>query len=1168
MLFLHTSNHLENLAQQFAHVTRTPLSDVFQSEKVVVQNAGMARWLSLNVADLMGISANMDALFPAEFMWKLLLSVVSDVPLQDPCAPKVLRWRYFRILLQHETEHPELSKHIGHYISDEASAWDLASELSQLLDQTLFYRDDWVREWENNEDEISQDDWQALLWKTAITDNQLVHWLALQDQFVNKLESVDANDLPERVSFFSLSALSPGYLRLLGELGKKTDVHLFIINPCKEYWGDIQSEKQIAKLKAKLAEQKGGDKQGYYEVGNPLLASMGRQGRDFLDQLLDLPNVEEINDWKESLQPSTLLQKIQHDVLHLCHFSQSQTDSADVEAALGKQGPEENETVEKGSVKKEVVKSNDASLQIHACHSALREVEVLHDQLLDIIQNSPETAPADIVVMMPDIETYAPYIEAVFSSTAIQSNQTLPFSIADRNPATSQLAIEAMLKLLTLADSRFDVEAVFELLDYETIRQRFSLQEAEVIQCRELARATNIRWGISDKTRNKEGLPNTVEHTWRYALERMLLGYALSGDTFFNVDTDGSSNDESAFPILPYTEIEGSNAQILASLKQFTDVVFRLNNWVDKNYSITVWLEKIKDLIQNLFSEESQIESLFKTLEDIKQQIKLAELDDDLTLSFAVINKIIKNSLEEISGSENFLSKGITFCALMPMRSVPFKVVALLGMNDGEFPRQNKQLSFDRMAKEPRKGDRSRRDEDRYLFLESVLAAREKLLIFYTGQSIKDNADLPPSVLVSELLETMGSYSAKKETEGNQHLIVKHPLQAFSPRYFNADSPELFSYSHDYVALNKQLNGQDEDKNAHDKSSDLADVQMSQVFVKSRLPELGDEHKKIYLDDLIAFYQSPAREFLKKHFAIKTFDKELVLPVREPFALESFVDRNIRDQIARDYYSTQLDETGDEESEPEMPEIEKTEIENSAVINPEVNNTVQIGIASDEALLVSRAKGLLPHGEIGNAIYNQQQQIMDAFLARLPALTSIDNVDFSLQFGEFQLKGEINHLTEQGRVIQQSGKAYTRDYISVWLNHLVLSSQSSQQTSQQSSESFYYSPESQFSLSAVDAGEAKSQLELLLAYYWQGLHFPLKFFPKPAFKLYEKNQSKGLMKLAIKEWDEAFLGTPEKDKFENWLLYRAYDNDALFGEEFEAISELFFGEFYQCYNEI
>jgi len=517
MLSLHTSNQLEQLAYQFARVTARPLSNVFESEKVIVQNAGMARWLSLKVADSTGISANMETMFPAEFMWQLLGSVLDKVPEKDPCSPAVLRWRLMEILLKYSDEFPELS----HYVTDETSAWDLASELSQVLDQYLFYRDDWIRDWETDENSVlinadsikhksnskPGQNWQARLWQKAVVENDLVHWLILQDQFVEAVDQIVSNQLPERVSFFSLSALSPGYLRLLGELAKKTEVHLYIINPCQEYWGDIQSEKQLAKIKSKLSD----DQQDYYETGNPLLASMGRQGRDFLDQLLDLPNVQENTVWQQS-DPKTLLQNVQNDVLFLKH-------------------PESN-------VDHQVVA--DHSIQIHSCHTALREVEVLHDQLLEILQKNPDMVPADMVVMMPDIEKYAPYIEAVFSGSSTNSSsrdttgtKKLPFSIADRNPASSEQIIEALLKVLDLIDNRFDAESVFELLDYEEIREKYCLQEAELEQCRELARATNIRWGISAEKRKQEGLPDTPEHTWRYALDRILLGYAMPGEDLF-----------------------------------------------------------------------------------------------------------------------------------------------------------------------------------------------------------------------------------------------------------------------------------------------------------------------------------------------------------------------------------------------------------------------------------------------------------------------------------------------------------------------------------------------------------------------------------------------------------------------------------------------------------
>ncbi|MEE9444722.1 MAG: exodeoxyribonuclease V subunit gamma, partial [Cocleimonas sp.] len=791
MLTLHTSNQLELLSEQFAQSIESPLKSVFTPELVVVQNSGMARYLSLQVADKNNISANTDFLFPAEFMWQMLKSVLPNISDQDPSSPFVIRWRLLDLLISEieakDKEFPELA----HYLGSTDLAWELSQKLAELLDKILFYRDDWVRDWENSTSGAGaknpEDLWQARLWKKVFTDNQLDHWLSLQDQFIEAIQKPQNRKfLPDRVSFFSLSALSPGYIRLLGEMGKVIDINIFIINPCpKEYWGDIESEKSISKKPA--------DEQPYYDLGNALLASMGRQGRDFIDQLQDLSN----NDPKEFFieqVATTLLSQIQNDVLALNTAKKITLFNDDDGSLL----VDDSKRVDDSLLVDGSKQVND-SIQFHACHTAMREVEVLHDQLLDCLENDADLTPSDIIVMMPDIEKYAPFIDAVFSSKS-DSTPKLPFRIADKNSAQAHPTIEAFLKTLDLINKRFDAESVFELLDYDSIREQFNLTEDEVIFCREIARATNIRWGINAESRKQSNLPDTEEHTWRYALERLLLGYALPGDDLF-IPQQGTSSESalSGLPLLPYSEIEGSQAVVISQLIQFTDRVFKLETLASQVLSMDDWLEQFNQFITSLFADGSQNKVLFNALDKLRQQSLLADFgtykekgndnQGSLKLPFSVVAKIIKQSLQEITGNENFMGYGITFCALVPMRSVPFKVVALLGMNDGEYPRQDRILSFDMVAKKPRKGDRSRRNEDRYLFLESILAARKQLIISYIGQSVKDNTALPPSVLVSELLDEVCIYTDTKAHDW----ICNHPLQAFSPRYFDASDKRLFS---------------------------------------------------------------------------------------------------------------------------------------------------------------------------------------------------------------------------------------------------------------------------------------------------------------------------------------------------------------------------------------
>jgi len=1089
MFHLHTSNQLEKLATQYALITNEPLDDVFVPELLVVQNAGMARYLSMHVADLSGISANTEALFPAEFMWKLLRIVSPNVSKQSECSPDALRFHIMQELTENPADYPE----IEHYIlnknntdktdTNEVSTLDLSGEISQLLDQYLFYRSDWIREWEADNHKPSN--WQARLWNRCVRDKNLTHWLSLQDQFKNAFDAIDASRFPTRVSFFSMSALSPGYLDLLGELAKKIEVHLYVINPCEDiYWGDIASEKTRAKLPL--------EQQAYIEIGNPLLASMGKQGREFIDQLLNTPELERQVIKADETPAKTLLQKLQSDIFNLQPLQPLQL----------LQNPEKPKDGEASHYPK------DNSIIFNACHTAMREVEVLHDQILNALDTDPTLSPADIVVMMPNIEKYAAYIEAVFSNSAnVNTQQSLPFSIADRNPLSASNMIEALIKILKLADTRFDVESVFELLDYDEIRAQFNLDENQVTQCRKLAKATNIRWGISANYRKQNQLPATDEHTWKYALDRILLGYAL-GDTpdateqLFAIYSD--NDDETAIktdlPLLAYNDIEGSDALMLACLKRFTDTVFSINQWQQQSHTVIDWLDKTKALIALLFSESSENQPILKSLENIRSNALLTDFKQKI--SFTVFQKLLIENLQKITGTEKYLGHGITFCALVPMRSVPFKLVALMGMNDSEFPRQDKRHSFDLTANKPRRGDRSRRDEDRYLFLESILATRNRLMISFTGQSVHDNSTLPPSVLVNELLDTLAIYTGEKP----ESFICKHPLQAFSPRYFQENS-DLFSYANEYLKLH---------------TDDKTEKPPSDIFISERLAELDDSYKKITLDALIKFYQNPARRFLQQRFSIQTYDDDITLPIREPFELESFKDREIRELL--------------------MPCDE--------AISSNANNTQ----------LIARAKGLLPYGEIGDAIFNNEKQVVETFKAQLPELELQDTHAFSIKLGDFQLEGKLDKLTNSGRVIQQVTSPYFSDYISLWIRHLALNTQTPTPTN-------FYSPDLKFTLPTIENSTSKEILEKLLHYYWQGLHFPLSFFPKSAFAMY-KDKGVENQKSATTTWHGSNQNAGEKDKFENWLLHRSetmHENE--FNEEFITISQLIFGKMYQRFKD-
>ncbi len=1038
MLILHTSHHLENLSQQFAELVSKPLSNVFASEQVVIQNPEMGHWLSMQMAQQLGISANYQYFSPANFMWSLLRKVVDTIPQDDPSQVNILRWRLFSLFLCDADNYPELQ----HYINNELAAWDLADALAPILDQYLFYRPEWIAKWEMGN--YSQKNWQARLWQQIMladnNEHHIKHWLDLQNHFIahfaEKYQTQYAGKFPERVSFFSISALSSGYLRLLAELSTKIEVHFFIVNPCRYYWGEIEA---IKKQFPTISQQK----KNNITDGNALLTSLGKQGREFFDQLYQLGATRQEN--YQEVKPTNLLQYLQWDIL--------------------------NQQQSKLNL------NEQQSLQFHACHTAMREVEVLHDQILAVLEQGLN--PNDIVVMVPDIEQYTPYIEAVFST----AEQALPFSIADLSAISDKPEVEIFLKLLDLPEQRFHVEAVFELLEYPEIYQYFNLDEKQILQCRHWAQETNIRWGISDEMRAATGLPKTYEHSWKYGLDRMLLGYMMPSEDLF---------DDSL--LLPFNQIEGNNAQVLSAFKCFTDAIFQLWEWSLQTLTVEKWKEKLQQLVNNVFPEAIQ-QAILNTLDILQQQQQLAQFEQPI--SFPLIKQIL-NDLFSSSINTHFMSHGITFCALTPMRSIPFKMVALLGMNDGDFPRQDQRHSFDKIAHKSQAGDRSQRDEDRYLFLESILSARERFYISYIGQSVQDNGMLPPSVIVSELLDYLANMTGKTQEDW----ICKHPLQAFSPRYYNNTDNRLFSYVKEYIALQQSS----------------AKKENTLPFISTKLEEPDAENKHITLEKLIQFYKSPARTFLKQRFAIQIFSDNNELPIREPFTLEAFIDTQLRESIATHY-------------------------------------------TKENTLHLARAKGLLPHGSIGTVLFEQQEQIVESFYSTYPQLLQLNSQQqsFCLQLDDFTLSGKLNDLNEIGCIKHYLGTYYSGDLLAIWLHHLVLNSVSLKINCD--TKTYIYQPDHALLLESIS--DAKSILLELLKGYWQGLQFPLYYFPKPAYKMYEKSSTANLAAAKL-AWDSDFFAS-EAEKFENKLLFAEQD---VFNQEFFDFAKLTFGSMAQVRKEL
>ncbi|MFP3869988.1 MAG: exodeoxyribonuclease V subunit gamma, partial [Syntrophobacteria bacterium] len=765
-LRLYSSNRMEVLVEVLAEVLSTPPASPFDREIIIVQSNGMARWVCMELARRHGICANYSFPFPNSFVHEMFRKVFDDLPDHSPFDPKILTWKIVKVLpsFKKSPGFEGLNSYLGES-GESLRCIQLAERIADTFDQYLLFRPEMILRWEKGE----ESHWQAVLWRELVKDEKVGHRASLGKPFLETLEDplLDTRDFPERVSIFGISALPRFHVRILAGLSRFADVNLFLMNPCKEYWGDILPERALKAVMQRGARYNLTPEELHLEKGNSLLASMGVLGRDFWDLVNEFTCEETL--LFEDPGEKTLLACIQSDILNLR------------DAGKGAEG-------------KKALAEDDESIQIHSCHNPMREVEVLYDQLLDLFEKDPTLSPRDILVMTPDIEAYSPYIQAVFDVPG-DDPRCIPFTIADRSIRKEGEIIDTFLGIFDLYGGRFAASQILSVLESPPVRRKFDLEEADLELIFTWVKDTRIRWGIDGESRSELGLPAFEDNTWKAGLERLLLGYAMPGQ------------DQRMFgEVLPYDHIEGSQARALGKLLEFAQKLFTHVRGPLGPRSLSEWSKILTELLEAFFLPDEDTEGEMQVMRRL-----LKELGDTEELSgfhekvdSTAVKWYLGRHLEREGFGYGFMSGGVTFCAMLPMRSIPFSIICLLGMNGGAYPRQSKPLGFDLLARDPRPGDRSRRNDDRYLFLEAILSAREKLYMSYVGQSIQDTTPMPPSVLVSELTDYIEQGFHIPGGKILDHIFRQHRLQAFSPAYFTGDG-KLFSYSDQNLAAARRL---------------------------------------------------------------------------------------------------------------------------------------------------------------------------------------------------------------------------------------------------------------------------------------------------------------------------------------------------------------------------
>ncbi|QIA62622.1 exodeoxyribonuclease V subunit gamma [Vibrio astriarenae] len=1077
MFTVYHSNQIDVLKTLLVElIKRDPLENPLEAEQILVQSPGMSQWLKMALAEEFGVAANLEFPLPATFIWNMFSHVLPDVPERSFFNKEAMVWKLMT-LLPKQLEHPEFAP-LKQYLSDDEQQikqYQLAEKIADIFDGYLVYRPEWIASWEAGQsvDEIEgEHEWQPMLWQalydyTVSLDQSPYHRANLYEHFIDTLQSYQGefDKLPKRLFIFGISSLPPRYLDALKALGEHIDVHLMFTNPCQYYWGEVRDKRFIAKLAAKHRQHlvfnqqqsaidgetpilKGSIEQNTLDelhvdaVGNSLLASMGKLGRDNLYLLSQLES-NEIEAFVD-IERDTLLHQLQADILNLEEH--------------------QDDNILDSSVHKQVVQADDKSVTVHVCHSAMREVEVLHDQLLAMFERQPDLKPRDIIVMVADINAYSPAIQAVFGNAS--ADRYIPFSISDRTADKESPILNAFSSLLLLPESRCTASELLELLETPAIMRKFGLDYSDFQQAKLWVEASGIRWGLSPQTATEFDLPMGEQNTWQFGIERMLLGYAMAVDAPLFESSHGT--------IAPYNEVQGLSAELAGKLAHYIESVGQYRARLGQVQTVADWQVCLGELLEGFFApeleEEVALHGIRNTLGQLSQQLSDAGYQE--SLEPIIVRQYLENKLSGSRVSQRFLAGQVNFCTLMPMRSIPFKTVCLLGMNDGAYPRNVAPEGFDLMNGRVKPGDRSRRDDDRYLFLEALLSAQDSLYISYIGRSIQDNTERVPSVLVSELMEYCqqnycldGQQTLDVDRSGNQLLetLTQHyPMVPFSRHAF-----ELGSYAREWLPVANR-----EQDNLVSQGQPVSNYWFEATFPY-----------ELDLVELQRFWRLPVQYFFTRRLKVMFDELDNPLLDDEPFALDGLQSFQMKSELLS-----------------VLLECEPSQL-HSAVTNFVANK---------------RAQGSLPVGAFGELEFESNRVQIEALQTELQQYCSAPLEDVEVRvtltaLGEqkpIHLVGWLQQHYQSGLVRYRVGRIRSQDMLSAWIDHLCLCAMGHSKPTHLIG---YDRKEGvvHWVIPAMSRDQSHRLLNELARLFSEGINAPLPYFPTTALSAVEAGFSRG-----------------------------------------------------------
>lgn len=829
VLHVHRSERSDPLVCALSELLLTPPADPFAAEVIAVPAKGVERWLTQRLAHVLGrqradagdgVCANVRFPSPAGLVGEVLAATTGVESTADPWARDRLTWPLLEVLGACSGE-PWCSVLPACSYSD-------AVHVATLFDAYAAVRPQLILDWAAGHDTDGAGAplpldlaWQPQLWRRVRDRLGTASPAERLEPACRRLRSEPTVvDLPERLSVFGPTRLTTAQLAVLDALAAGREVHLWLVHPSAALWRRTSSAPPSGGSSRRR------DDPAAELVRHPLLASLGRDARELQQQLAGCGEHQEHHHPLGARAP-TLLGRLQS------ALASDQPPAAD-------------------SPGRPLLDDDDRSLTVHACHGPARQVEVLRELLVGLLAADPTLEPRDVLVMCPDIEEYAPLVSATFGLEADGAAGTHPghrlqVRLADRSLRQTNPLLAALSRLLELAAGRVTASEVLDFASSAPVRRRFRFSDDDLELLETWVSAAGIRWGLDAAARARHGLAGIPQNTWRAGLDRILLGAAMADDGQRWVGL-----------ALPLDDVDSNDIGVAGRFAELLDRLAAVLADLAGERPLAGWLATLEQALDALTAvgEPDSWQPAHARRELARVAADGGERASAVRLGLADVSALLAERLRGRPTRANFRTGSLTVCSMVPMRSVPHRVICLLGLDDGAFPRGGSVDGDDVLARDPCVGERDRRSEDRQILLDAVLAARERLVVLYTGADPRTNARRPPAVPVGELLDavdaTVRSPSGRPVRE---RILVQHPLQPFDPRNFTAGAlgiPGPFSF--DRQAL---------------RGAERAGSPREPVRPFLAEPLTAPVHEgDLSLSDLVAFLEHPVQAFLRQRLGL------------------------------------------------------------------------------------------------------------------------------------------------------------------------------------------------------------------------------------------------------------------------------------------------------------